>query len=186
MTAAAPEFSRLVRLDTIGEAPRAFAVEADEKEKAALAKRFGLPAIAALSAKAELARRGEEVIAKGRVQADVTQSCVATGEPVEAIVDTPFEILFRPAPAAARPDEEIELESSELDVVFHDGNVIDVGEAVAETLSLGLDPYPRIEGAEAALRAAGVRTEEEAGPFGALAGLRDKFGAGRPEGESKK
>jgi len=42
-------------------------------------------------------------------------------------------------------------------VVFYDGASIDVGEAVAETLLLNLDPYPRAPGAEQALRAAGVR-----------------------------
>ena len=59
--------------------------------------------------------------------------------------------------------------------VFYDGAAIDVGEAVAETLSLSLDPYPRAPGAEEALEAAGVKSEEEAGPFAALAGLRDKL-----------
>jgi hypothetical protein len=62
-----------------------------------------------------------------------------------------------------------------MDVVFYDLAAIDVGEAVAETLLLSLDPYPRAPGAEAALRAAGVKGEEEAGAFGALAGLRDKL-----------
>ena len=75
----------------------------------------------------------------------------------------------------AAPEEEVELSESEMDVVFHDGAAIDVGEAVAETLSLGLDPYPRAPGADEALKAAGVKSEEEAGPFAALAGLRDKL-----------
>ena len=63
----------------------------------------------------------------------------------------------------------------ELDVVFYDGAAIDLGEAVAETLVLSLDPYPRAPGAGETLKAAGVKSEEEAGPFGALVGLRDKL-----------
>ena len=169
-----PEFSRTWRIDMLG-APRQVEIEADERERAALAKRFGLVAIDSLEAQATLSRQGETVTAAGTIRAAVTQSCVATGEPVEARVDEPFELVFRPRPEAGRSDEEVELRLAELDVVFYDGASIDIGEAVAETLALSLDPYPRAPGAEEALKAAGVRSEKEAGPFGALAGLRDKL-----------
>ena len=33
-------------------------------------------------------------------------------------------------------------------MIFYDGAAIDIGEAVAETLLLDLDPYPRAPGAE--------------------------------------
>jgi uncharacterized metal-binding protein YceD (DUF177 family) len=171
----APEFSRLVRIDTLGEAPRALAIEADESERMALARRFGLIAIDRLAANLSLRRTGEEVVLSGSLQARVVQACVATHEPVPAEVEAPFEILFRSQPDAAAPDTEVELSESELDVVFYEGGSIDVGEAVAETLSLSLDPFPRAPGAEEALKAAGVIGEEEAGPFGALAALRDQM-----------
>ena len=170
-----PEFSRPVRIDTLGEGPRALSIEADETERNALARRFGLVAVEALSAEAELVRKGDEVRAAGRLRARVVQSCVATAEPIAADLDEPFEIVFRPQIDANRPEEEVELSESEMDVVFYDGAAVDMGEAVAETLSLSLDPYPRISDAEERLKAAGVKTEEEAGPFGALAGLRDKL-----------
>ena len=80
-----------------------------------------------------------------------------------------------PRPGTGRPDEEIELGEAELDVAFYDGASVDLGEAVAETLALALDPYPRAPDAEQALKAAGVKSEEEAGPFGALTALRDKM-----------
>ena len=52
----------------------------------------------------------------------------------------------------------------------------EIGEAVAQTLLLALDPYPRSPAAEAALREAGVKSEEEASveasPFAALKGLK--------------
>ena len=49
--------------------------------------------------------------------------------------------------------------------------------AVAETLALSLDPFPRAPDADAVLRAAGVLSEDEAvtGPFAALKGLKDKL-----------
>lgn len=170
-----PEFSRPIRVDTLGSEPRTVTIEAGEDERAALARRFGLVSIDRLAASAEIARNGVEVSARGRVAADVVQSCVASGEPVPASVDEPFALLFRPPPETGRPDEEVELGEGELDVIFYDGAAVDLGEAVAETVSLALDPYPRAPGAEAALRAAGVKSEEEAGPFGALASLRDKL-----------
>ena len=170
-----PEFSRPVRIDTLGAEPKRLEIAADAQERKALAKRFALPAIARLEAQAELIRKSAEVAAAGRIRASVTQSCVASGEPVAAEVDEPFALVFRPRPSTLRPDEEVELSEAELDVVHYDGALIDLGEAVAETLALSLDPYPRTAGADAALKAAGVKSEEEAGPFGALAGLRDKI-----------
>ena len=51
------------------------------------------------------------------------------------------------------------------------GNSV-IGPAVADTLALVLDPYPRGPNADAALRAAGVMNEEQAGPFAVLAKLK--------------
>lgn len=170
-----PEFSRPVRIDTLGEGERRMAIEAEESERAALARRFGLVAIDRLTAEFALKRRDEEVTMAGSLSAAVTQSCVATGVPLEAALEEPFEIVFRPQPAPSGADEEIELDDAEMDVVFYDSAAVDVGEAVAETLLLNLDPYPRAPGAEQALKAAGVKSEEEAGPFAALAGLKDKL-----------
>jgi uncharacterized metal-binding protein YceD (DUF177 family) len=171
----APELSRPVRVDTLGETWRAMEVEAGEEERAGLAKRFGLIAIGRLAAAVEIRRSNGEVALRGRLSARVTQACVATSEPVNAAVDAPFELVFRPQPEAGAADEEVELDESELDIVFYEGAAVDVGEAVAETLLLSLDPYPRAPGAEQALKAAGIKSEEEAGPFGALAGLRDRL-----------
>ena len=169
----APEFSRPVRVDTLGAEPRTMTIEADEAERGGGARRFGLVAIDRLAADAALVRDGEEVVATGRIAAAVTQSCVASAEPVAAAVDEPFELRFRPAPAP-RPDEEVELGKRARPDPY-DGAAIDLGAAVAETLALSLDPYPRAPNAEDALKAAGVKSEEEAGPFAPLAGLRDKM-----------
>jgi uncharacterized metal-binding protein YceD (DUF177 family) len=171
----APEFSRVVRIDTIGEHKRTMEIAADEGERAALAARFGLVGLAKLEATLTLSRGGEEIAVHGCLVAAVTQACVATAEPVAADVETPFDILFRPQPDPAAAEEEVELSESEMDVVFLCGAEIDIGEAVAETLALAIDPYPRASDADDALKAAGVKSEEEAGPFGALAELRDKM-----------
>lgn len=169
-----PEFSRAIRLDTLGSAPRAETIEADATERAALARRFGLIALEALAAQVTLVRDGDEVTLSGQFQAEAVQSCVASGAAVPAIIGEPILILFRRAPDGVHSDDEIELEEEEMDVVFHDGGAIDIGEAVAQSLALALDPYPRAPDAEAALAEAGVKSEAEAGPFAALAALRDE------------
>ena len=174
------EFSRPIRIDTLGPAPRHVSIEANEAERAALAQRFGLEAIHALAAEAEVVRRAESITASGRVTAAVVQSCVATGEPVEEQVLEDFTLEFRPHPAVESPDEEIELGEGDLDVVFYDGAAVELGDAVAETVSLALNPFPRSPAAEDALREAGVKSEEEAkaeaSPFAGLAALKDKLG----------
>ena len=174
-----PEFSRPVRIDTLGSRPHVSSIAADAEERAALARRFGLVGIDHLAAEAELTRSGDTIRAQGTLSARVTQSCVATGVPVPERVEEVFAIEFRPEPASGEPDEEIELSEGELDVVFYAGGAVDLGEAVAEGLSLALDPYPRAREADAALSEAGVKSEEQAkaesSPFAGLAGLKDKL-----------
>ncbi|WP_116090023.1 YceD family protein [Sphingomonas crusticola] len=170
-----PEFSRPFRLDELGGAPRSIAIDADESERAALAERFDLIGLDRLEATAELVRDGEVVIATGKLQAEVVQACVASGEPVPAVIVETFTLRFVPLRAVDDPDEEMELAESDLDEIFYEGSAIDLGEAVAQTLALALDPFPRAPDADDKLRQAGVIGEEDAGPFAALKALKDKL-----------
>lgn len=173
-----PEFSRPVKLDTLGP-ERRFDIAADGDERAALARRFGLAALDRLDAALDVAREGDRVSVKGRLRAALAQPCVVTGEPVAAILDEPVELMFQP-PAAfgTANEEEIELDAADLDMLPHDGLLVDLGEAAAQTLGLALDPYPRSPAAAAVLKSAGVIDEAAAGPFAALAALRDSPGKG--------
>jgi uncharacterized metal-binding protein YceD (DUF177 family) len=72
--------------------------------------------------------------------------------------------------------DEVELGDSDIDVIPYEGGTIDLGEVAAETMALALDPFPRGPNAEAVLKEAGVLSEEQAGPFGVLAALKDKLG----------
>src|SRR5438270_8050907 len=163
-------FARQLRLEQVRAGDRLDLV-ADDAERAAIARRLDLAALDRLEAHVCLERTGEVVRAKGRLLASLDQSCVVTGQPVAAHIDEPFALMFVPEPPVARPDEEIELGSGDLDVVFHDGSVLDLGGALGDTLALSLNPYPRSAGADAALKEAGVLTEEQASPFAVLAKL---------------
>lgn len=148
-------------------------LSADQAEREFIAERLALLGLERLDATVTLAVDGDEIRASGRLRASVTQACVASGEPVPAQVDTPVDLLFRPEPSG-EPDEEIELSADDCDVIFHDGREIDLGQALADELSLSLDLYPRSPQAEDVLKGAGVLSEAEAGPFAALAALKGK------------
>jgi uncharacterized metal-binding protein YceD (DUF177 family) len=176
------EFTRPQRLDTIGAGESEVQVQAEPGERTALAARFGLKAIDRLAASYRIRRDAQGIIATGHLSAQVTQACIITDEPVPATIEEDFAIRFL-AEGEEGSEDETELSEDECDIVFYSGGAIDLGEAAAESLALALNPYPRSANAEAALRDAGVISEEEAkrqaeesGPFGGLAGLRDRLG----------
>lgn len=171
------EFSRAIPVSEIGAGAFERRIEADADERAALAKRFELVALGQLKATLSVRSDGDAIVAEGRFQAEVVQSCVVSGDPVPAMLDEPVLVRFITDGAHA-PDAEIELEAEDCDTMFFDGKTIDLGEAVAQSLLLALDPFPRGPNADAYLKEAGVKGEDEAGPFGALAALKDKLGKG--------
>lgn len=164
-------FAHHLRLDQIRDGQR-IDLTADEAERSAIAERLGLGSLERLEAHVTLSPTGPVVRAEGRLAATLEQSCVVTGEAIAAHVDEPFALLFMPPPEDRNPDEEIELGEEDCDVVFYDGAAVDLGSAIADTLALSLDPYPRSASADAALKEAGVLTEEQASPFAALAALK--------------
>jgi uncharacterized metal-binding protein YceD (DUF177 family) len=169
-----PEFSRPHRIDTIGDRPRRIEIEATAEERAALAERFGVRAVDRLAAAFTVHREAAGIVAEGRVEAAVDQACVVTGDPVPAAIDEAVALRF--VEEDAEQQDEVELSGDALDTIPIEGGTIDLGEAAAETMALALDPFPRAPGAEQVLRRAGVlREEEEAGPFGALAGLKARL-----------
>ena len=81
---------------------------------------------------------------------------MASGEPVPEHVDEAFDLTFVPAPGSTEPEEEVELDSGDLDTIFHDGAAIDLGREIADTLALSIDPYPRSAQADAAPQISGT------------------------------
>lgn len=166
-----PEFSRRFALDTIGSIPRAVTVEASAQECAAVAARFGLVALESLNAAATLVASASGIETTGRFIADVVQSCVVTGEPVATHFDETFTLRFVDPELLVSDADEIELSDDDCDLIEMDAGAVDLGEAVAQTLGLALDPFPR----SAAERARDDERKwvagEDAGPFAGLKGL---------------
>lgn len=174
---AVPEFSRPLTLDAARRTREPVEVMADAAERGALAARFDLVALDRLTATLSVVVEGRTILLDGALAAEAVQACVATGEPVPAHVNAPVALKLVPADelATTEADAEIELADEELDIIDYDGAAIDLGEIAAQTLALALDPWPRHPDADAILKAAGVKSEAEAGAFGALAALRDKL-----------
>jgi uncharacterized metal-binding protein YceD (DUF177 family) len=167
----APELSRIVKARLLPGDP--VKVAADEAERASLSARFGLPAIESLSATIELEKSGKSVKANGRLTASIQQICAVSGEEFATAIDEPITLRFVEEgtlePALSEDGEiEIELEADDCDEIEYSGETFDLGEAIAQTLGLAIDPYAEGPNANSARKAAGIVAEgEQEGPLAA-------------------
>ncbi len=172
MNAPVPEFSRPVPIDQIGTDECVYDIAAERHERAALAKRFGLVAIDALTARvrARWIRGRKAIRLAATFHAEVVQTCVVTLEPVPAVLDEAFEIGFA---EAKRSEEDVEIiVSLDDDTEPLEGPILDIGEVVAEELALSLDPYPRHPDAAAQAEIGpeeGIGKTSSISPFAGLA-----------------
>ena len=164
-----PEFSRPFDVRQLDH--RAVQLVADTAERAALARRFGIVSIARLEAEVVLERDGEALKASGTLSADIVQSCAVSAEDLPVAIREPIAFRFVPEGQAHAPDEEIELDAGELDEIPFSGTTVDLGEAVAQSVALAIDPFATGPEAEAARK---LLDESSANPFAALKGLKLK------------
>ncbi|WP_175578904.1 YceD family protein [Croceibacterium ferulae] len=165
-----PEMSRMVDRRHITTRP--VRITADEAERAALARRFELVAIQRLAAELALVLEGERVTATGRLQADIVQTCAISGADLPVTIDEELRLFF--VPEYTITAEELELEEEDLDQLFYTGTTFDLGEAVAQSLALAIDPYACGPEADRAREEAGLNAPGAGGPFAALAALQKK------------
>jgi uncharacterized metal-binding protein YceD (DUF177 family) len=164
----APEFSRLVDRRQLTAQP--VTVVADETERAALTRRFGLVAIGRLEATVTLETDADAVLAEGTLTADIVQSCAVTGDALPVAISEPLALRF--VPEIAPEGEEVELTGEELDEIPYAGTSFDLGEAVAQSLALAIDPYATGPDADAVRMEEGLADESSNGPFAALSALK--------------
>ena len=164
----APELSRPIDLRQVVDGT--VEIVATSEERAALAKRFGIVAIHKLEARVMLAAGDDAVEARGRLIADIVQSCAISGDDLPAKIDEAVRLRF--VPEKTIEAEEIDLEADQLDEIEYTGTSFDLGEAIAQTLALAIDPYAVGPNAEQARREAGISDEASSGPFAALAALK--------------
>src|SRR5579872_5840215 len=128
-----PEFSRRIdglRLPASGDTRQ---IAAKPEERAALAKRFGLLALERLEAKVKLTpMAGGYYRLAAEFEADLVQACTVTLEPVPSRLADHFTLTY----GAVEESGEIFLDGDSEPVEPLDDGVIDIGEAVAQQLSL--------------------------------------------------
>ncbi|MEH6758372.1 MAG: DUF177 domain-containing protein [Parasphingorhabdus sp.] len=171
-----PELSKIIKLSEIGGTPLTGKITADENQCVALAKRFELPSIETLVVDYRLEAKVHEICFTGSIRSKLHQACAISGQPFPVSLTEEFNIVFVEKTDIPPSEEEIELAPEDCDVIEYEAAQIDLGEAVAQTLYLALDPYPRGPDADSIAEKQGLKSEEEAGPFGALAALKDKLG----------
>lgn len=186
------ELERVVDVDRMGPGGTALEVAASESERAALAKRFGFLGLPAFSARVTVdLRPGGLVVVEGRLRGRIVQACILTLDPVTQDLDDTFRVVFKQGLSEERdPASGEALVNAQADAPEPlPGNLLDVGEIVAEQLSLAADPYPRKQGVKLEdvmpkPRNGGRdgrhgRQEQRRHPFAGLAALRDKPRRGR-------
>lgn len=136
---ATPEFARPMPPPLPGTAERVRKISADAEERAALARRFDLLSLDRLEAEVRLQRlAGGLVRLRAHFRADVVQACIVTLDPVASCIDEDFTLFYGPV----EEGREIRLDGAEELVEPLIDDTIDIGEAVAQQLSLALDPFP--------------------------------------------
>ena len=167
MSEPAPEFSRTVPLQQVGGKPFLQRIEATVEEREKLARRVDLVALHRLVAEVELRRQSAEIIfLEAKIEAEFEQWCVITLEPVRGTVSERFSLIYG---RASEDEKELILSGDEPAFEPLRGDSIDIGEAVAQELSLALPELPRdpdavIDDLELA--------QPLEGPFASLARLR--------------
>jgi uncharacterized metal-binding protein YceD (DUF177 family) len=159
-----PEFSRTLALAAIPAGGLRLALEAGPEERLALGRRLGLLALEALTAELALAPGADGAVAvTGRLAAEVVQECVVSLAPLRQQVAEA--VAWRLLPEGMEPADG----ENDPDDIACPGGVADLGEALAQQLSLALDPYPRAPDAR-------LPEDPDAaaahGPFAALAKLK--------------
>jgi hypothetical protein len=147
-------------------------IDADARQREALAVAHGLVSVERFHAELLVApwrRNGIKV--SGRVEADITQECVVTLDPLHSRIDETVDGLFLPEDSKlgrlgfdGGGEIHVDAEGPDSPETFS-GDTIDVGALAEEFFGLGIDPYPRKAGATLAGRG---DDEASTGPEGPL------------------
>jgi uncharacterized metal-binding protein YceD (DUF177 family) len=159
-----PEFSRPLEVARVPKLGSHEKLDATPAECKALARRLGVPAVNSLTATLHAKPwRGGGLQVKGELIARLDRESVVSLEQFATTETLAVERYFLAVPAGA------DLESDE-DIDEIVGGFVDLGELVAETLALDMEPYPRMPGETFASAEPAEAPEEEKipNPFKAL------------------
>ena len=138
--------------------PTTLKIEASEDERTDLARRFSVESISRAEADLTLARESGTIHVTGQFHCTITQNCVVTLEPFETELSEAVEGWFadkenRVSFAAAKKEREVVKSHAEVEILDESEDPeaiiegrIDLGELVAQHISLTIPLYPRKDG----------------------------------------
>jgi uncharacterized metal-binding protein YceD (DUF177 family) len=165
-----PEFTRIVDIRQLPAGPQDWSPDAEERRR--LAGRCGISAVEAMTATITLTADGDIVTAKGRLRAQIVQPCAISGEDFAVSIDEPVDLRFVPARADHTAEEEVEIGADDCDEIEYSGLTFDLGEALAQSLALAIDPFAEGPEADRARAEHDLSGEAAGGAFSALSALR--------------
>lgn len=176
------DFSFTVDVDDVQIEPRAYKLKASEQEMTELKERFGLVKLSSFNANVAVScePKAKAIWIRGDIAAELVQQCVVTLGDVPEQVAEPFELmLVSPEVAEQFDEDEVYLDPKAPDYDAFEGDTLPVGEMVAQTLSVLMNPYPKQADAKITVQSGqGVSInedlEEKPNPFAVLSKLRDK------------
>ncbi|MGL4322543.1 MAG: YceD family protein [Beijerinckiaceae bacterium] len=147
---AEPPFSYKVIVTDVPPKGMEVTVEADARERAALAADFDLPDILSFKGKFLIGHTSLGLRVTGEVRARVVQVCGISMDPFETDVKESVSVDY----ASSKQHTILESEGFAADDPPDEiiGGQIDVGALMAEFLALGLDPFPRKPDADFSFR----------------------------------
>lgn len=148
-----PEFSYRLKVAHISANPVEVRLEADERERVALARLWNVLEVPLLTAELQVSRwKKDGVKIRGKASARIIQACVATLEPVEEVISETIEAILVPEgsrlarmPQADGGEMVLDPDGPDLPDTFV-GDTIDAGLVVMEHVALAIDPFPRKPG----------------------------------------
>lgn len=167
-----PEYSHMIDLRQITD--EALTLEPGEAERRRLAGRFGITSIDTMKAVLRMSVDGNKVEAKGKLTAQIVQACAISGEDFPVSISENVALRFVPPAKAYTPDEEIEITADDLDEIEYEGTSFDLGEAVAQSLALAIDPFAEGPNADKARAEHKLGGDVASGPFAGLSALKTK------------
>lgn len=177
------DLSLNVSRSEVNQDEKRFKVVATDAELSALVERFKIVSIESLSADVSLfsAREREAIIVSGNVSATLKQQCIVSLVAVDEVIDEAFELmLVSPEVANQFDEDEVYLDTDAPDYdALEEGEHIALGEIVAQTLSVMMNPYPRnaeaeLEGISNSAVTVNAELEKKPNPFAALSKLNDE------------
>lgn len=186
------EFSYKIRADKVDEKQETYHIEADDEARKDLAERLKVVSVDSLSADISVQRiQGFVIAVKGSLAGLVTQESKVSLEPVQEKVEDSFEAFFAEntnAVSFARKRQEHIMENHDPEVSFLDerddpepieNGQVDLGEVVAQYLSLALNPFPKREEEHFPVGDDDLHAEETGqlpeNPFAKLEALKEKL-----------